>query len=191
MGSVLGCISAMTGWPGSGATKTFPAPHEFRNYPCRLWGCGQAGGGGLGAATLGGDLVGGGGITEGAAGLRLLSQCRRCGGHIDSSMYASVAENLGGHPSRCSSSALRQQMCSRADTSEYAYVAPTWGIPPSAPAVHSDIGAVAVAGRSWSLRTSSTRAPDGCARLARRPSSEGSRIHAAGPSVCGTSRACT
>jgi hypothetical protein len=98
---------------------------------------------------------------------------------------------LGRHPSRCSSSALRQQMCSRADTSVYAYVAPTWGIPTSAPAVHSDIGAVAVAGRSWSLRTSSTRAPDGCARLARRPSSEGSRIHGAGPSVCGTSRACT
>jgi hypothetical protein len=54
------------------------------------------------------------------------------------------------------------------------------GYPPGAPAVHSDSGAVAVAGRSW-----------GCARLARRPSSEGSRIHGAGPSVCGTSRVCS
>jgi hypothetical protein len=40
-------------------------------------------------------------------------------------------------------------------------------------------------------RTSSTRAPDGRARLVRRPSSEGSRIRGACPAVCGTSRACT
>jgi hypothetical protein len=46
----------------------------------------------------------------------------------------------------------------------------------------------AVPGRSGSLRPSSTRASDGGARLACRPS-EGSRIRGAGPAVCGTFRA--
>jgi hypothetical protein len=166
---------AMTGWPGSGATKMSPTiVVAHTDLPRMNSGITLADCGGVGRPE------GGLGATEAAAGLRLLSQCRRCGGHIDSSMSASVAENLGDHPSRCSSSALRQQMCSRAATSVYAYVAPTWGIPPGAPAVHSDSGAVAVAGRSW-----------GCARLARRPSSEGSRVHGAGPSVCGASRVCS
>jgi hypothetical protein len=158
-----------------------PAPHEFRNYPCRLWGCGQAGGGAWGPPRWGGPRWWGG-ITEGAAGQRLLSQCRRCGGHMPKIWGITSPVAQAAHSdSKCAAALIRQCM----------HVAPTWGIPPGAPAVHSDSGAVAVAWRSWSLRTSATRAPDGCARLARRPSSEGSRIHGAGPSVCGTSRACT
>jgi hypothetical protein len=162
----LGCISAMTGWPGSGATKTSLAivvAHTDlprMNSGVTLADCGGLGRpeGGLGGHHVGGDLVGGGASPRGLPG----SGCFRSAGSVAATLIRQcmqVLPKIWGITPPASQAACSDSKCAAALIRQCMHMLrQRGGSPPGAP-VHSHSGAVAVAWRSWSLRTSSTRAP--------------------------------